>query len=437
MKIRAVASTTNHRSNLRLFGRALQGRSEAETLVLRTVCDADELEGLRSIWQCWPGTRDSNFDFFSNVVRSRPGCQPHVIVLFRNARPDAILVGLRERRKLSYKLGWLTICKLEVNVVEFVSGGLRGSASDENCAAFVRQVMRSLEEGNADMALWKDLDVQSSLCTYAFRSPHFALRDYFPSIDGHWWITNLPDSLNSFFLTRKRSQRSRLRQKHNNVLKHFAGTIRIRCFRSVADLELAIQDIEEIASKAKRRLFGLGFFDTQQCREQMLATAQKGWLRIFILYLGDKPVAFWKGVLYGESLQGEHVGYDPAWSKFSPGIFLFLNMIEDLRKDGVNTVDLGFGDTQFKRDLGNLRCVESQVRIYAPTLRGFLLNLLNLSCHRVNDCARFLLQRTSCLKWARKTRQKHLELKNSARIAQANGQVSALVVGGKSLDSSK
>src|ERR1700692_1714956 len=137
MEIHAVDSARNHRSDSLPFRSALQGGSEAETLVLRTVCDADELEGLRSIWQCWPGTRDSNLDFFSSVVRSRPGCQPHVIILFRNARPDAVLVGLRERRKLSYKLGWLTICELEINVLEFVSGGLCGCASEENCAAFV------------------------------------------------------------------------------------------------------------------------------------------------------------------------------------------------------------------------------------------------------------------------------------------------------------
>jgi CelD/BcsL family acetyltransferase involved in cellulose biosynthesis len=297
--------------------------------------------------------------------------------------------------------------------------------------------MRSLKKGDADIASWKDLDVQSPLCGHVLRWPHFAVKDHFPRIDGHWWITNLPDSLNSFFMTRNRSQRSRLRHKHNNVLKHFAGTIRVRCFRSVAELELAIRDIEEIASKSKRRLFGLGFFDTPQSREQMLAAAQKDWLRIFILYLGGKPAAFWKGTLYGGCLRGDHVGYDQAWSKFSPGIFLFLNMIEDLRKEGVNTVDLGFGDTQLKQYLGNLRCLESQVRIYAPTLRGILLNLLNLSCPRINDCARFLLQRTSWLEWARRTKRKRLELQNSGRIAQASGQVPAPVVRGESPDSSK
>lgn len=423
-----------HPSGSRAFKSTFQAGSEAEGLVLRTVCDPQDLETFRTIWQRWPGTRDSDLDFFASMVRSRTGCQPYVVVLLRNSKPDAILVGLRERRKLSYQLGWLRICTLEINVIEFVSGGLRGSASDENCAALVRYVMRSLKRGDADMASWKDLDVQSPLFNCALQWPHFALRDHFPCMDGHWWITNLPDSLSSFFMTRNRSQRARLRQKHNTVLKHFAGTIRIRCFRSVADLQLAIQDMEKIASKTKRRLFGTGFFDTRQSREQMEAMAQRGWLRIYILYIADEPAAFWKGTLYGTCLQGDHVGYDPVWSKFSPGIFLFLNMIKDLRKEGVNTVDLGFGDTQFKKYLGDLRSIESQVRIYAPHLRGVLMNVLNLSCPRINDCGRFLLQRTGCLDWARRARRNHLALQNRARIPHASSQPAALPPG-ESLDS--
>ena len=127
MKIRVEASPGNHRSDSRLFESDLQGTSKSESLVLRTICNTDELEELRLIWQRWPGTRDSDLDFFLSLVRSRYRCQPYVILLFRNAKPDAILVGLREQRKLSYKLGWLTICELEINVLEFVSGGLRGN----------------------------------------------------------------------------------------------------------------------------------------------------------------------------------------------------------------------------------------------------------------------------------------------------------------------
>ena len=63
-------------------------------------------------------------------------------MLIRNARPGAILIGLRECKKMPFKLGYFTICQPEVNVVEFVYGGLRGNASAE-------KLRRSRPAGNA------------------------------------------------------------------------------------------------------------------------------------------------------------------------------------------------------------------------------------------------------------------------------------------------
>ena len=101
-------------------------------------------------------------------------------MLSRNAGPDAILVGLRERKKMPFKLGYFTICQPEVNVLEFVYGGLRGNASEENCAALVREVMRSLDEGDADLAVWEQLDIQSPLYNTRF-SCRFLLCETIPA----------------------------------------------------------------------------------------------------------------------------------------------------------------------------------------------------------------------------------------------------------------
>ena len=437
-KVHPSESARNDRGDFLPFRSSFRVEQEAKELALRTIRDLHELEALRAIWESWPGTRDSDLDFFSSVVRSR-GRRPHVIVLTWNARLDAILIGLRERRKLPFRLGCFTICEPEVNVLEFVSGGLRGNASEENCAAFVRELMRSLDRGEADMALWEQLDVQSPLYNYALQWPRSAWRDHFPRIDGHWWLRKFPKGLDAFFMSLSRSQRSKLRRKYKNVLNRFAGKMQIRCFRSLADLEPAIAQMEEIASKTdKRRVFGLGFFDTQQIHEQMVVAAQRGWLRIYILYLEDKPAAFWRGTVYDRCLQGDDVGYDPIWSEFSPGIFLFLNILESLRDEDIKTVDFGYGDTQLKQCLGDLRCVESRLRIYDPTLRGILLNLLNTATPCATDWAKFLLQRTRCLEWARRAsrnkfaHQRHKNiarsrilnsgLRNDARAGEAGGQ---------------
>jgi CelD/BcsL family acetyltransferase involved in cellulose biosynthesis len=220
---------------------------------------------------------------------------------------------------------------------------------------------------------------------------------------------NFPKGLDTLFMNLGRSQRSKLRRKYRNVLNRFAGKVRIRCFRSLMDLEPAISDMEAIASKTdKRRVFGEGFFDTPQIRERMRGAALRGWLRIYILYLEEKPAAFWMGTIYDHCLQADHVGYDPVWSEFSPGIFLFLNILEDLRDEDIKTVDFGWRDMQFKQCFGDLRRVEARVHIYAPTLRGIQLNLLSTATHRVTHGAKSLLQCTHCLGWARRVLRKWL-----------------------------
>src|ERR1019366_10360111 len=258
MKSHAAESVMNDLGNRSVSRPSIRVVQEARDnpLAFRTIRDLHELEALRAIWNSWPGTRDSDLDFFSSMVRSGCSrCRPHVTVLTRNTRPDAILIGLCERKKMRFKVSSFTIYEPEVNVLEFVYGGLRGNASEENCAALVREVMRSLDEGEADLALRGRLSVQSPLYNCALRSPHFALRDHSRCIDGRW-LMNFPKGLDTLFMNLGRSQRSKLRRKYRNVLNRFAGKVRIRCFRSLMDLEPAISDMEAIASKTdKRRVF--------------------------------------------------------------------------------------------------------------------------------------------------------------------------------------
>ena len=197
------------------------------------------------------------------------------------------------------------------------------------------------------------------------------------------WLMNFPKGLDAFLSSLCRSQRSKLRRKYKKVLDYFVGRLGVRQFCSVADLETAIPAMEEIARKSdKRRRFGWGFSDTPQIREQMAVAAEGGWLRIYVLHLEDKPAAFWMGTLYDRCLQADHVGYDPAWSQFSPGIFLFLNILEDLRNADIEVVDFGGRSSQLKQCFGASRRAGSQIHIYAPTVRGVRLSLLYAATHR-------------------------------------------------------
>jgi hypothetical protein len=365
---------------------------------LQTIRDLREVESLRDIWKSWTKTRDSDLDYFSGMVRSLgDGCRPHVIVLSRNAKREALLVGLNYRTKIPLRLCSLTIHWSEVNVLEFVYGGLLGNASRENCEALVQAVRQSLAGGDADMALWERLDVDSALYTCARQLPSLVFRDHSRSLFDHWFM-NFPKDLETFLSSLGRSQRSKLRRKYNRVLNSFPGRIQVRSFRTVADLEQAIPDMEHVARKSVKRQLGYGYFDTLQTREQLLVEAARGWLRIYILYIEDQPVSFWKGTLYVRCLQADHAGFDAVWSDFSPGIFLFLYILENLRDEDIKTVDLGYGNGQLYQCFGEVRHSEARVQIYAPKLSALQLNLL----HTFTRYATILIRGTPGLHWARR-----------------------------------
>src|ERR1700678_1685212 len=100
--------------------RSFDMETSVEEPMLQTIRDLHELESLREIWESWTGPRNTDLEFFSSLVRSRGlRCRPHVMVINRDARPDAMLIGLRERKRLPFRIGTFTIWEPEVNMLHF------------------------------------------------------------------------------------------------------------------------------------------------------------------------------------------------------------------------------------------------------------------------------------------------------------------------------
>jgi hypothetical protein len=372
-----------------------------EPHTVTVLSDFPSLELFRTVWKSWPGSLDSDIDYFCGMLRSRGSdCQPHVIVLSRYGEPDAILVGFRERRRVPVKLGYRTLCHTPAEVLQFVSGALRGTASEENCAALVREVIGSLDGGGADLAIWEDLDVESPLHKHAVRMPHPFLADHCNWQVDHW-LMKFPRGLDDFLMSLERSQRSKLRRKYKKVFTHFDQRMEIRVVCSAAQLDGAIPHFEEIARRTEKRKQGYGFFDTPDIRQELMQAANNGWLRAFIVFLEGQPAAFWIGTLYNRVIQPDYVGFNPAWGEFSPGIFLFLHVLETLQTEDIATIDFGRGDTQLQQCFSDIKRVEARVRIHAPTLRGLWLNLARTVAFRATT----LLRRTNGFSISRKLNQ--------------------------------
>ena len=355
----------------------------------------------------WPGHRDSDIDFYLMIIGSYPEVlRPHVIVLSRDRKPEAILVGRLERKQLAFKVGYMRPFRRWARCLTFVYGALRGNASPENTRILVGEVMNCLKRDEADVAMLFFVPLDTDLYQCAVKMPSLLCRDLRPASQEHY-VMQLPDSIDDLFHRMSNERRKKLRRKIKKFESDPAAPLRVVHYRSESDLEALIRDAEEIARKTYQRGLGAGFADTPIVRERLQLAARRGWLRAFVLYLGERPCAFSIGMLYNETFLGEYVGYDPEFRRSSPGMFLLMRVVEGFcnRQDGdqVKHMDFGPGEAEYKAALCDKNWLEAIVYIFAPTGRGLTLKLMRTSASILDRAARRVLQSSRLLPWLKRS----------------------------------
>lgn len=94
-------------------------------------------------------------------------------------------------------------------------------------------------------------------------------------------------------------------------------------------------------------------------REELREAAAEGRVRGFILFHGDRPIAYGNCRGRGSVLDYLQTGYDPEYRQWSPGMVLLHEMLEELFAEGsFELLDLGTGAARWKRGYStrNTRC---------------------------------------------------------------------------------
>ena len=377
--------------------------------VLRSVA---EVEHERALWETWPGHRDSDIDFYLMILKSTPEAQrPHVVVLYLNHRPEAMLIGRLEQQRLAFKLGYVGLFRRSARCLTFVHGANRGNATPENCEILVREVLRSLKQGEADVAIFEPLPMDSPLLHQVLRMPSILSRDAAQQPQEHNFMV-LPGSIDEVYARMSHDRRKDMRRKFKKFEAIPGGPPNIVCYRRECDLPRVFSDAEEVAKKTYQRGLRVGFADSAGVRKRLELAARKGWLRAYLLYLGDRPCAFWIGMLYGDSFVGEYVGYDPEFRLHSPGMFLMMRVIERFcrRPDGdvVRELDLGFGQAEYKSTLCNHLAHERIAFVFAPTWNGVVLKFFRSTTTVLDKAARKALTSAKVLPRLKRAWRDHL-----------------------------
>ena len=389
--------------------RALRRQPASPVYTAEVVDDLADLDRVAAFFQAHPAHPASRFDLVCAGLPNSRNTTPFFVQVSRDGEPCLLMVGQLVRGWLRWRLGHRTARVWRARTIEVRRGGFLGDLSQPGLAFLRDYVNRLLQRGIADAIYVRDVAAGSALHELFGSCSHWLWRDRSATSSTNWQL-QVPSSFAEWQAARPRRERKDTARYDKCLRQAFDDAVRVERVDGLADLDAAAEAVERIARTTYQRAMGTGFRDSAQLRARWRAAAAAGTLDLRLLWLGDQPVAFSSGFASGGTVWLEHLGYDPAFRRFRPGMYLLLRLIEALAARGdVHTLDFGIGDADYKRRLCDQRRETVSVYLFAPTLQGLWLNSLRALNTQLNRLGRACLGRLELLPWVKTHWRRTLE----------------------------
>ncbi len=370
---------------------------------IETLQGFPSLEAIRERWQQWQYHPNSDFDFFSTIVKSRPSVvAPVAMVLYKKDAPVALAVGRMENVILPTSFGYLKVFSSTLRQYTIVYGGLMGRWDDAGASVLIQYLRTWMKQQKIDVAHLAATEHEHPVYKAALRNVPFYFREILLKNNLHW-TADLKDAKDKFQNKINTKHRSQFRNKEKQLAKFSGGDIRIKKFQNPGDTTAFCLDAEKISQTTYLRGLGEGFYDTPEMRSRLELSARNGWMHGHVLYANEKPCAFWLGTLYQKVFYLDYTGFNSDLNHFSPGRILFVKMIEELcESHELHSIDFGFGDAEYKQRYGDRNWMESDLYLFNRTPAMLLINLARKAIDVARLAAEGTLKRFNLLTLVKK-----------------------------------
>jgi hypothetical protein len=360
-------------------------------MTILTIRNLEELVGVRQQWEQWQSHVNSDLAQFELVCRLRSEIEsPYVMVVERGEGPGTLVAGRLERAQIAIGVGYLRLGRVRARVIAVIHEGVMGELDDDGATELVAHLRSALANGIADAVDFHHLPEGSPLLLALQRHGPRWFCEKAPRWSTHRDMT-LPRGSTAELLKSKHRHHFRNRQKALDA--SFPGRIEWRWLAVLDDLPSLFRSLEAVASMTYQRALGTGFFDNEEFRRRFDLFASRGQLRIQLLQIDGEVRAFWYGIVYRGVFHSSETGYDPALRQYEVGTLLFLRMVEELAREGVERLDFGLGDAHYKQRFGDRSWRETSVWLFAPSLKGAFLMLIVRSCQAIDAASRRIVKR--------------------------------------------
>lgn len=328
------------------------GKGLPDETAVRVATSFDDIEALRLVWsQMAVRNIDSEIDYYLAVARNAAQViSPCVVQIRRAGRADMLVVARLENLPVRLKLGYSTVATMKVRAIVVNFEGVLGATTPSDEALAMDTVRGLLDEKLADIILLRNVDPESSLHEAATSGVARARLGRQASSD-RLWMTHLPETFDAFLQLRSAKSRSSFRREDRLLLEHYGDQLRLCRYSQPEELETVCADMARVSARTYQGRLGAGFANTPMERALVKLGLSRGSYRCWMLYVGERPIAFWAGMAHGDVFYPTTPGFDPDYGRHSIGRYTMFRMIEDLCAwEGIRRIDFGRGDAQYKTE---------------------------------------------------------------------------------------
>lgn len=351
----------------------LEAGSTTSVLRTRVLATSGEVDAERDRLAAVGWDRiDADPDFFLAVAEARDETvRPHVVLVEDGELIVGALVARIEDVRHELRFGYAVLLRPRVRALTVVHGGLVGTDDPTVGRLLVAAVERVLADGDADIAVLPSVRLGSALDSALDAVP--GRRRQRGETRPHHRLV-LPGSYDELLASWTRKTRYNVRRQSELLERALEPDLQFRVLREPADGSRVIADLEHVAARTYQRALGAGFADNALFRRVVPLSLERGWLRAYVLYHRETPIAFWQAYAYGNTMHVSTTGYDAAYAEHSPGTHVQMQLFQDACLDpAIEIVDFGLGDAQYKRRFGNETWTEQDVTLFAPRPRALVV----------------------------------------------------------------
>ena len=348
---------------------------QADTRSVEVARTGEEVEAWREWWESLPITDvDANLDYFMTVVRTDPSVlAPHVLRVQVPGQPPVLVVARLVDQRFRVKVSGARLGSVRATALVVAFNGVVGATSEGQRDAVVAAVREVLDSGVADVAVFQKTDRASTWFARLTGAGSNLLRLERPPESS--WTAALPDSWEALLGARTAKSRRQIRFDDKKLRRIYGDRLELRRLDDPAYADLLEPHVRAVASVSYQRGLGVSLLDGHVQSALVDLAREKGWLRVWMLYIDDRPVAFWWGIAYAGVLCIGSPGYLPEFAKDRVGYYVLRRMLEDAADDPHTTsIDFGTRDADYKERFGDLRSEVSDVLLFARRPRALAVH---------------------------------------------------------------